>query len=54
MKTRAKLEGKRGHEAMKDAEEAAHMHAEETARLHALKVVEVLKNEIKVNDDIYF
>ena len=41
-------------EAMKDAEEAARMHAEETARLHALKVVEVLKNEIKVNDDIFF
>ena len=41
-------------EAMKDAQEAARMHAEETARLHALKIVEVLKNEIKVNDDIFF
>ncbi len=41
-------------EAIKDAEEAARMHVEETARLHALKVVEVLKNEIKVNDDIFF
>ena len=29
------------------------LQSEEAARVHALKVVEVLKNEIKVNDDIF-
>ena len=32
-------------------EEAARWYAEDAARLHALKVVEVLKNKIKVNED---
>ena len=30
------------------------LQSEEAARVHALKVVEVLKNEIKVNEDIFF
>ena len=29
------------------------LQSEEAARVHALKVVEVLKNEIKVNEDIF-
>ena len=41
----------KNHEDYEDAEEAARWYAEEAARLHALKVVEVLKNEIKVNED---
>ena len=41
----------KNHEDYEDAEEAARWYAEDAARLHALKVVEVLKNEIKVNED---
>ena len=41
----------KNHEDYEDAEEAARWYAEDAARLHALKVVEVLKNEINVNED---
>ena len=44
----------KNHEDYEDAEEAARWYTEDAARLHALKVVEVLKNEIKVNEDVYF
>jgi hypothetical protein len=41
----------KNHEDYEDAEEAARWYAEDAERLHALKVVDVLKNEIKVNED---
>ena len=44
----------KNHEDYEDTEEAARWYAKDAARLHALKVAEVLKNEIKVNEDIYF
>ena len=41
----------KNHEDYEDTEEAARWYAKDAARLHALKVAEVLKNEIKVNED---